>query len=219
MKSFVAYPLDFEKMLFPETAESNFSGRLIAHYELYKRISYLKGTVVKCGISAKEGLTRLALFQSLINSKSSGDIQQVIAFEKVTRELYAESENGQVKLEYKNPDNASEVAVIKELLSQEGFRQKMNFYSGNLGDSIPGYLMEHPELKISFLNIDLDDYEAAFTALQFFYPRVMHGGLIVFDNYYKQDYDFRAVNDFFATEKIIINNFSINKGPHYLVRS
>src|ERR1700712_4214348 len=85
MKSFVEYPSDFEKILFPGVADKSYSGKLIAHYELYKKVSHLEGSVVKCGIAAEEGFTRFAMLRNLIAVQPD---QKVVAFEKFAKSLY-----------------------------------------------------------------------------------------------------------------------------------
>lgn len=217
MKSFVGYPLDIEKILFPDVTDKSYSGKLVVHYELFKKVSHLEGSVVKCGIAAEEGLTRLALFRSLISSKSN---QKVVAFERFNKGLFFENgDNDKGGLVYKVKTPAGDFENITETLLQKGITEKINFVPGNLEYAIPDYLIENPDLKISFLNIDLDDYEATLTALQFFYPRLAHGGMLVFDNYYKKEEDYKAITDYFAYSNVSINNFSVNKGPHYIVRS
>ena len=217
MKSFVEYPSEFEKILFPDVAEKSSSGKLIAHFELYKKISHLEGCVVKCGISAEESFTRFALLRHLISAQPN---QKVIAFERFAKSLYLTSnQEHHTKLLYQIKKNSIDVEKIQEKLSERGVKQKIEFVPGHIGDSIPEYLMEHPEMKISYLNIDFDDYESAFTTLQFFYPRLVHGGILIFDNYYKKEEDYKAVKDYFKYSNNKIYNYSVNKGPHYMVRS
>src|SRR5437868_5553868 len=90
MKSFVEYPLDFEKILFPDVADKGYSGKLIAHYELYRKVSHLEGSVVKCGIAAEEGFTRFAMLRTLIAAQPD---QKLIAFEKFAKSLYLTNNN------------------------------------------------------------------------------------------------------------------------------
>jgi hypothetical protein len=216
MKSFVEYPLGFEKMLFPDVAEKSSSGKLIAHYELYKKVSHLQGCVVKCGIAAEDGFTRFAMLRNLISAQAN---QKVIAFEKLGKSLYLtnnEEDNSELKYQVKRA--TIDIDRIHQKLSKKGITEKIEFVPGNVNDSIPEYLMENPEMKISYLNIDFDDYESAVTTLQFFYPRIVHGGILILDNYYKEEEDFRAVKDYFKYSSCKIYNFSVNKGPHYLVR-
>ncbi|MCW3082038.1 TylF/MycF/NovP-related O-methyltransferase [Segetibacter sp.] len=216
MKSFVAYPLDFEKMLFPEVTEKNPSGKLIAHYELYKKVSHLEGCVVKCGIAAEEGFIRFASLRRLITNQPN---QKVIAFERFAKSLYLTSSTEEnSKLNYRVESAAIDVSRIQQKLSKKGINEQIDFVPGNIGDSIPEYLIENPEMKISYLNIDFDDYDSALTTLQYFYPRLVHGGILIFDNYYKKEEDYRAVKDYFKYSNNRICNFSVDKGPHYLVR-
>ncbi|HEX8461520.1 MAG TPA: TylF/MycF/NovP-related O-methyltransferase [Segetibacter sp.] len=214
MKSFVTYPLDFEKMLFPEIAQ-NSPGKLFAHYELYKKVSQLEGTVVKCGIAAEEGFTKFAMFRNLISTHST---QKVIAFEKINKSLYLEnspSNSGTLKFKTKKP--AVDTQKIQDKLLKKGLAE-VDFIPGPPGDAIPDYLIENPELKISFLILDLDDYDATINVLEFFYPRLVVGGILIFDNYYKKEEDYKAITDYFSPNKIAINSFSVNKGPHFIVR-
>ncbi|MCW3107449.1 MAG: dTDP-6-deoxy-L-hexose 3-O-methyltransferase [Segetibacter sp.] len=216
MKSFVEYPLDFEKMLFPDVADKSYSGKLIAHYELYRKVSHLEGSVVKCGIAAEEGFTRFAILRNLIAAQPN---QKVIAFEKFSKSLCLTNNNEDAgELQYQIKRTPIDIDRIQQKLLKKGITEKIEFVPGNIGDSIPEYLMENPELKIAYLNIDFDDYDSALTTLQFFYPRLVHGGILIFDNYYKKEEDYRAVKDYFKYSISRIYNFSVNKGPHYLVR-
>ena len=217
MKSFVAYPMELDKILYPDAFEKSYSGKLLAHHELYKKVAYLDGSIVKCGISAEAGFLRFASFRNLIAAQSS---QKVIAFEKFTTSMYFDNEeNNTGSLRVKVKSEPIDEELLQKKLTRKGIHNKIDFIPGSLGDSIPEYLMENPEMKISYLNIDLDDYEATLTTLQFFYPRIVHGGIVIFDNYYKNEEDYRAVIDYFRYNNVFINNFSINKGPHYLIRN
>ena len=217
MKSFVAYPMDFEKILFPDPSENSYSGKLIAHYELYRKVNHLRGSLVKCGITARKGLTRLALFRNLMSTTIP---EKVVAFEKLTRKMYLENGGGDNGvLQYKTTDCAVDHVNLKHVLKQNEITENVDFVPGNVGDTIPYYLIENPDLKISYLNIDFDDYESTLTTLQFFYPRLVQGGILILDNYYKKEEDHDAANDYFQFLPITVNCFSVDKGPHYIVRN
>jgi antirestriction protein len=214
MKSFVNYPRDFEKMQFHEMDQS-ISSALFAHYELYKKVSNLEGTIVKCGIAAEQGFTKFAVFRKLISTHST---EKVIAFEKFTKSLSFKSVDQRTgALEYKIKEPVASVEKAQDKLLKKGVAH-IDFIPGNLDDSIPDYLIEHPELKISYLCLDLDDYTASINSLQYFYPRVVYGGITVFDNYHKHGEDYKAITDYFRHNKINISTFSVNKGPHFTIR-
>ena len=50
-------------------------------------------------------------------------------------------------------------------------------------ETIPVYIKENPGLRISLLYCDMDIEKPTFEALNYFYDRVVRGGIIVFDEY------------------------------------
>jgi hypothetical protein len=216
MKSFVAYPLEFEKMLFPQAANAGNSGKVVAHYELYKKVRHLNGSVIKCGISAEEGFTRFAIFRSLMNSQRE---QKMIAFEKYPQEKYRDAElEDNESVQYQVSSSSRLIDRMQQVLIQKGISENVDFVPGDVHDSIPNYLIENPELKIAFLNIDLDNYESTLTTLEYLYPRLVEGGVLVLDNYFKNEEEHKAIETYFSHAKVVINNFSVSKGPHYVIK-
>lgn len=215
MKSFVAYPLELEKCLFPESKEKQASGRLVTHYELFKRICQLKGNVVKCGVSIDDE-TQISLLKNILTRYVNG---KIIAFEKQKASLYVSdtTHSGNI-LQYVVNQKDEEYYEVDECILKLGLHDKVQFNCGSVEEAIPEYLIQEPELRISYLNIDLDHYEGTMTALQFFYPRVVEGGVIILDNYYKKEEDYRAVCDYFGKGKLHLHNFSVSGGPHYFIR-
>ena len=214
MKSFVTYPLEFQTLLFPSKNQTSASGKLIAHYELFKKIAHLDGSILKCGITAEEGFTRFSMFKEMAGTNIQ---QKMIAFEK-HQPLFEEEVNdeGTITLKVKGSKISSE--QIHETLSKNAVNEDIQFVPGAVCEMIPQYLMENPELKIALLNIDLDDYDGTLTSLEFLYPRLMPGGILIIDNYYKGLSEHQAVNDYFYPRKVQINNFSVNRGPHYIIK-
>jgi hypothetical protein len=214
MKSLNQAPLDFERELVEGVVDKCYTGTLIAHQELYRKVSQLEGSVVKCGVT-EEGIKQFAMLTKLMGVNT---IQNVIAFERTpTPGRVTNTKKG-----FSNPE-----ATIQTRLHQEQFLKKacrketindIDFITGNLNDSIPNYVMENPEMKIAYLTIDFDEYESTLTSLQFFYPRLVHGGLLILDNYYKKEKDYEAVTDYFKYVDHKIYNFSVNMGPDYLIR-
>ncbi len=54
---------------------------------------------------------------------------------------------------------------------------------GDILQTVPKYLSEHPELKIDLLHMDVDVYQPTVTILNTFYDRVITGGLVVLDDF------------------------------------
>jgi hypothetical protein len=216
MKSFKEYPLHFPKKLLGSIGDNICSGILMAHHELYRKVSQVEGSIVKCGVAAEEDFTQFAMLKNRISNATN---QPVIAFEKIPKRLYVtgsceESSN----LQYQSKKSSVGMEQLQENLVQAGIADQVSFIPGNITDSIPLYLIENPEMKIAYLDIDFDDYECTLTTLQYFYPRLVHGGILIFDNYYKKEEDYKAVKDYFRYLTGRIYNYSVNKGPDYLIR-
>ena len=211
MKSFVAYPSENEQALFSQVSPRSTSGKLLAHIELSKRVRFVKGSIVKCGIAADEGFTRFMALKPLVIPAEG---HNMIAFERFSTSPKSIENTLQIKIE----NAAVTIDDQQKALEQKGALENIEFVPGHVDDSIAAYLIHNPELKIAFLNIDLDDYDMTITSLEFFYPRLVAGGVLVVDNYYKHQAEYLAVNDYFAGMKATFNSYSTGEGPHYLFR-
>lgn len=217
MKSFIAYPFEMDVLNNAHSTADKLPGKLIAHYELFKKVKQVNGAVVKCGISAEEGFTRFAMFRALVGKR---EMQKMIAFQK--HQPFFEEEirdNGEVILKVKTRNTEGNNHQLQQILIETGQHNNVDFMPGDISDAIPEYLIENPELKISMLNIDLDDYEGTTNALEFLYPRIVQGGILILDNYFKKMAEYQAVHDYFRNNLPAINHYSVNNGPHYSVKA
>lgn len=72
---------------------------------------------------------------------------------------------------------------------------------------IPNRFKEVSEKKFSFVHIDVDLYQPIRNSLEFFYNRMLPGGIIVFD-----DYGFT----FFPGAKKAVDEFMQNKNDFFI---
>lgn len=213
MKSFVETSANAAKEMLAGMPAKSETGNVIAHYELYKSVNHLDGCIVNCGIASEDAFTSFAILRSMMAPK------KLIAFEKHTKNLYFDNTimpYGSLCYETKPVD--TNTSLIQLRLLQSNLATNHEFIPDYIADAIPQYLIENPELKIAFLTINLDDYDATLTALQFFFPRLVQDGKLVFENFYKQEEDYHAICDYFHYESIEINNDFDNKGIHYVVK-
>jgi hypothetical protein len=213
MKSFVAFPSAFQKSLLTQTTPVNSSGSIIPQCELFKKVAALNGSIVKCGIAADEAFSRFNMFRKMLPANAH---QNMVAFEKhvSTRNIPLLQES---KLQNKIDDNCIVIDDVYKAMAQKATKDNIEFLRGHVDDAIPNYLIENPELKIAYLEIDLDDYDSTMTSLEFFFPRIIENGVLVVNNYYKKSDEYKAVQDYFAHSRMIIHTFSVNNGPHYIV--
>lgn len=211
MKSFVTYPLELKPLT---TLPLTKNEKIVAHTELFTRIKYLNGTIIKCGVETEIDLHSFDTFRQFAGFSSE---QKMIAFQKV-QQIFEEEINelGSITLKVNASPLPAEHANAK--LEKCALAKSIDYVPGSVCETIPQYLIDNPETKISLLNINLDDYESTMTALEFFYPRLLPGGILIIDNYYKLLSEHRAVNEYFYPRKIEINNLWQNAGAHYIIK-
>lgn len=208
LKSLVDFPRETE-LLYKRKATPP-AERLVTYYELYKLINHLDGSIIKCGISEDEAFSYFSFFKQIIGNKK----QPMVSFEKNPSVFETVEANEETITVVKSKKITSkQIELVKK-----GKKENIDFLPGQLSDSIPNYLIDNPELKIALLTIDLDDYESTLTAMQYLYPRLVSGGVLIMNNYHKRSGESLAIKEYFCNEDVFIRHFSLEKGPHYILR-
>ena len=92
--------------------------------------------------------------------------------------------------------------------------------AGDITKTLPKYIKKNPKLKISLLNIDIDFVESTFCSLEYLYPRVSKGGIILLDNYGAFHRDTTGVDLYLKKKKKkpSIRRFPFAKRPCYIIK-
>jgi hypothetical protein len=85
--------------------------------------------------------------------------------------------------------------------------------SGDMEKSIPQYLKEHPQMQVSFLHVDVDQYPTAVAILENFWDRMPLGGLVFLDDYGAIPEQTQAADEFFTKKNQKIQ--TLNNAPQY----
>lgn len=64
-----------------------------------------------------------------------------------------------------------------------GHIRKVHLIQGDVAETVPKFVAEHPHVPISLLYLDLDLYEPTKVGLEQLLPRVVSGGVIAFDEF------------------------------------
>ena len=152
--------------------------------------------LVECGV--EWGYTAFFALKTLTNNDkkiNSFSMHLYDAWQNMREEELLESEYWHLNL-YKNLDIES---TKKNLV---GFKENLIFHQGYIPDSLTK--KPDPPDVIFYLHIDLNSAKPTEHALEFFYPRLVVGGVILFD-----DYGWDAYED---TKNIIENFFKDKPG-------
>ena len=199
------------------TSDVRRMGKLLAHYDLYKRIVGLPGAIVECGVFKGASLVRFATFRELLESPFSRESVGFDAFGAFPREG---DEGDREFIEAFEDEAGTGIAPeeLQEVLAYKGIRN-VTLVPGDINETVPDVAASRPELRIALLHVDVDVYVPTRTILEHLYPRLVPGGLLVLDDYGKVAGETRAVDEYFAERGARLEKLPISHIPAFIVAS
>lgn len=164
--------------------------RFLAHYELYKMIADTPGSILECGVYQGNSFFSFHKFLEIFHP---GDrIRHIIGFDDF-KGLRLTDEDGPEYANRSKKDGGWNAEYFKKSFSElltihqnDQFvpaSKRCFFIDGDILKTVPKYVDENPGLRISLLHLDVDLFKPTKVALDYFYDRVVPGGLIVLDEY------------------------------------
>lgn len=77
----------------------------------------------------------------------------------------------------------------------------VDLVKGNIMETLPQYLCQHPYLRIALLHIDTDIYEPAKYGMELLLERVVKHGIVVFDDYGTVEGETIAIDEFLSEHR------------------
>jgi hypothetical protein len=193
--------------------------KILAHYELYKMVRHVPGAIVECGVFKGASFIRFAAFRNLFGSPFSKKIIGFDTFDEFPKTNYSDD----IKLRDKFIDAAGSKSIAKhqllEVLKYKNTDQFIELIAGDINETVPKYVEEHPELRISLLNLDTDIYEPTKTILEYLYPRIVNQGVLVLDDYGVFPGETSAVEGYFKENNLEIKKFPFCMTPCYVKKN
>ena len=193
--------------------------KILAHYELFKMINQVPGAIVECGVLKGASFSRFSMFREIFSNSFSKKLIGFDTFGKFPETSF----NDDKKPREQQITSAGLESISKEqlldVLKNKGIEKNIELIEGDITKTVPDYIKNNPELKISLLNLDTDIYEPAVTILENLYPRITKGGILILDDYETFPGEAKAVDDYFKDQKIEIKKFSFCMTPCYMIKS
>ena len=122
------------------------------------------------------------------------------------------------KLSVKQKNQIKSQFVSDEKFVKEEVLGKFDFVKIYKG-WIPERFKEVENSKFSFVHIDVDLFEPTLNSLEFFFPRLSDGGIIVCDDYNSLEFDGakKAWDKFFLNKKVSLN-FAPSLGSSFIIK-
>lgn len=191
----------------------------LAHYQLFLKTQQLAGDIVELGIFRGRSLMSLAHFLEIHNM---GDRhKQVFGFDnwqglKLTEKDGAPQE-GKKDGNYNASQYKQELLDIIKVFDADRLaphKPRIVLVDGNIEETVPKFIADHPGLRISLIHFDCDTYEPTMTGLKYLYPLVVTGGVVMFDEYGLRPWEgeSKAVDDYFQGKQKL-NRFNWVTSP------
>ena len=194
--------------------------KILALHEAYKMLSVKRGILVECGVFKGASFSILAMLRSLLENVET---RKLVAFDTFSR--FAETENAAdqrlcEEIERKAGLDCISAEQLRETLESRGCRLEENIelVAGDICKTVPRYVGQYPMVEIGLLSVDVDFVEPTQAILAHLFPRVVSGGIVLFDDYRTADGETRAVDQFLEETGYTLQRFSFAKHPYYLVK-
>jgi hypothetical protein len=192
--------------------------KLLAHCELYRMVESIPGEIIECGVFKGTSLARFATFRDLFSNSYSKKIVGFDTFGEFPETEFSDDQSFREKF----IKNAGSESISKEQLMQvlkhKGTDKNVELVEGDIMQTVPEYVEKHPELRISLLNLDTDIYEPAKVILEYLYPKIVKGGILILDDYGTFPGETKAVEEYFAESHIQIKKFPFCMTPSYILK-
>jgi hypothetical protein len=193
-------------------------GKFMAHYEMYKLVSGIPGALVECGVFKGASLARFACFRKLIDGATPRDLIGFDTFGTFPQTAFDADKPQLEKFISAAGDQSISVDQLIDVLQRKNCGDHVELIPGNICETVPDYLNNHPDLRIALLNLDTDVYEPAVVILNVLYPRIEKGGVLLLDDYGVFPGETKAVDDYFAGTGVEIRRFPWCSTPCYIIK-
>lgn len=191
-------------------------------YSVWRGLSYvlnagIEGALVECGVW-KGGVCMLMANTVRASGTGERDIYMYDTYagmpEPTGFDVSVKGQDARGEWEDSQRDDHNEwcyapLDVVKQNLASTGYDQsRINFVQGKVQDTIPQTLPD----KIALLRLDTDWYESTYHELTHLYPRLVPGGVIIFDDAYYWHGQRRAMDQYFQEQgiKLMLNRTNIS---------
>jgi len=192
--------------------------KTLSHAELYKRIINLPGTVAEFGVYKAASFIRWLSMRELLESASSRKIIGFDAFGTfpVNNISSIGSDSSFIERFEEKGGEGLLLSEVESILKSKEFTN-YSLIAGDVRDTLPDYLINHPAERFSLLHLDMDVFEPTAFVLEHLFERLVPGGLIIIDDYNAVEGATIATDEFLAKHpKLKIEKLPLNCIPSFI---
>ncbi len=200
-----------------------FLKRFLAHYEFFRMVVDLPGDIVELGVYRGTSLMSWANFLEIRNM---GDRQkQVFGFDNFAGFTELTEEDGRIDDKTEKAIGGFDSGVFEEILKDAisifdkdrfiPYKPRVKLIKGDIEETVPRFVKDNPGLRICLLHFDCDMYSPTKVGLEYLWPLVVPGGVVLFDEYGIRPWEgeSKAVDEYFAGKKVNIRHLDWAPNP------
>lgn len=187
-------------------------------YTAYRAAEHIRnhditGAVVECGVW-KGGCT--AIMAEIL--KGMNVVPEFYLYDtyegmsEPTEDDYSMSTDisaGKLYEDYKGEWSVGALETVKNVMTRTGYpEEKLHYVRGKVEETIPETIPE----KIALLRLDTDWYESTKHELEYLYPRLVKGGILIVDDYGAWAGSKKAVDEYFSDKKMPFMTYGASTG-------
>lgn len=192
---------------------------------MYEKILYLPGDIVECGLGEGNTFSMLAyLAGSEVGLRVARSLWGFDSFQGWPEPAeYDESPRHPKKGEWRVSEGEVRERLERAKIIQDFPALDIVIIPGFFKDTLPQF----PARRIAFLHVDCDLYQGYHDVLTCLFPKVVRGGMVLFDEYKEfpplPEYDYgriekwpgatKAIDEYFAGTPYTIQSYPINHWP------
>ena len=209
--------------LFYLTSDQSRIRKIIDHYEIYKKISKLKGDIIECGVFKGVSLIRFLTFRDMEKTAKSSK-KKVYGFDifgsfpKPKVGIFHKKRDTEfAKLHDKHIGFGLRINELNNFLKKKKFRN-FKLIKGDVTTTINKFIKKK-NIKISLLHLDLDIYSPTKIVLNALFKFIVKGGIVLIDDYNHIKGATVAVDEFLnKNKKLKIQNLSKISRPSFIIK-
>jgi len=197
--------------------------RFLAHYEYFRMAVELPGDIVELGVYRGASLMSWANFLEIRNM---GDRQkQVFGFDNFRGISSLDEKDGKQDTRVEKILGGYDSTNFRESLEDAiaiydkdrfiPYKRRVILVVGDIEETVPRFVKDNPGLRICLLHFDCDTYRPTKVGLETLWPRVVPGGVVLFDEYGIRPWEgeSKAVDEYFEDKKVNIRRLDWSPNP------
>lgn len=190
-------------------------GKVISQYKLFEKTLKIEGDIVECGVFKGTSFSRFGMYRKMNNLEN----KRMIGFDsfgEFPKSNYSDDQKLREEFIFDAGSQSISEEQLKKVLLKKNCDKNIELISGDIIKTVPKFVSDNPNIKISLLNLDVDIYEPTVTILEYLYPLITSGGIMILDDYEMFPGETNAVNEYFKDKDVEIQKPIFQNTPYFI---